>query len=55
VILADWQSVVAAAPGSFLFGLFIGWIVSQRYAIVRRSDEPGKDRRRTDKRNGNGS
>lgn len=50
MILASWTDVVAAAPGSFLLGVGVGWIVSQRYAVVRRSDEPGANRRQHDKR-----
>jgi hypothetical protein len=37
-VIASWTDIVTAAPGAFLFGLFIGWIVSQRYAIVRRRE-----------------
>lgn len=49
MILASWTDVVAAAPGSFLIGLGVGWIISQRYAIVKRNGDPGVNRRKTDK------
>lgn len=56
-MIAAWQDVATAAPASFLLGLFAGWIVSQRYAIVRRQDPGGAEqpaRRRYDKGGGNG-
>jgi hypothetical protein len=57
VILAAWQDIATAAPGAFLLGLFVGWIVSQRYAIVRRR-EPTENgapaRRKYDKGDPNG-
>lgn len=48
-MIASWQAVVAAAPVSFLVGLGAGWLVSQRWAVVRRSDELGENRRATDR------
>lgn len=46
--VATWQQVIVAAPASFLLGLFVGWIVSQHYAIVHRR-EPENGRRSYDK------
>lgn len=48
-MLGTLGEIAASAPAAFLIGLGVGWIVSQRYAIVRRNDEPGINRRRTDK------
>jgi hypothetical protein len=41
VTLATVSDVVVAAPAAFVLGLIVGWVVSQRYAIVRKnSDAP---------------
>lgn len=53
-MIAAWSDIATAAPAAFVLGLGVGWIVSQKFAIVRRSDEPGANRRKTDKRS-NGS
>ena len=45
---ASWQEVVASAPAAFLLGVFVGWLVSQRYAVVRRRDPVNGQRARRD-------
>jgi hypothetical protein len=48
-VIASWQTIVAATPIAFLLGLGVGWLVSQRWAVVRRADELGENRRATDR------
>ena len=53
-MIAMWTDIATAAPAAFLLGLFAGWIISQRYAIVRKDygrrhyDKPGNGQRQPD-------
>lgn len=38
-MIATWQDAVIAAPGAFLTGLIIGFVLSNRYRIERRNGE----------------
>jgi hypothetical protein len=37
--LATWGEVAATAPASFLFGLIVGFVLSNRYRITSRNDD----------------
>lgn len=38
-VVATISDIAVAAPAAFVLGIFVGWVVSQRYSIVRKRDE----------------
>jgi hypothetical protein len=46
VILAAWQDAVAAAPAAFLIGVAVGFVLSDRFRIVRRNGGSDHERER---------
>lgn len=57
--LAAWADVIVAYPLAFAAGVLVGWLISNRWAIVKRppprraTDPPGHDY--TDQRGTNGT
>jgi hypothetical protein len=39
VTLATWGEVAATAPAAFVFGLIVGFVLSNRYRITNRNDD----------------
>lgn len=39
-MIAAWTDIVAAAPIAFVIGVIVGFVLSDRYRLVRRNGKP---------------